>query len=403
MEHDLSAIILDFAGKILQKQRNYHWIPDWLTGVDGIDGCVVGVMAAQHCLVYFSSQDRKSEKNADMYTADIELNTLQCGQQHAPGKQNMRCGIIDCPVRRMAGERYGPGRAVACFSIAGRKGFIMVCGEDVRLNSRWTTELMKAVANLFERSLDADQSAGNRASYFLPPDDMAQMWSEMLAGLSHDLRTPLACIKGYVTTLLREDVTWDPAEQNEFLNIIVEETDHIERLIDNLLDASTLSWKGEIELKKEPVLLSQIVGKVLRDQSYLIKNHQFTVSFPEDFPFIEADPVRIEQVLRNLVDNAVKYSKDNTTIVIKGELLPGEVVVSVADQGIGIGDEHLNRLFEKFFRVSEGIREHQKGMGLGLPLARQILNSHGGRIWAKSKLNQGTTFYFTLPVSASGE
>ncbi|MFA7466932.1 MAG: ATP-binding protein [Desulfotomaculaceae bacterium] len=91
---------------------------------------------------------------------------------------------------------------------------------------------------------------------------------------------------------------------------------------------------------------------------------------------------------------------DNTPIMIKGEFNAEEIVISVADEGIGIGDEHLNQLFEKFFRVDNGAKENQKGMGLGLPLARQILFSHGGRIWAKSKLQQGTTFYFTLPMSS---
>jgi len=168
-------------------------------------------------------------------------------------------------------------------------------------------------------------------------------------------------------------------------------------LINNLLDSATLSWKGEIELKKEAVLIPQIVNKVLKDSSYRTKNHQFTVLFPKHFPYVEADRVRIEQVIRNLVDNAVKYSMEETRITIKGEVAPGEVIVSVADQGIGIDDEHLNRLFEKFFRVNTNNQEHQKGMGLGLPLARQIIISHGGKIWAKSKLGQGTTFYFTLP------
>lgn len=254
--------------------------------------------------------------------------------------------------------------------------------------------------HIIECNLGAEQRADKATSYFLPSTNMAQMWSEMLAGLSHDLRTPLACIKGYVTTLLREDVTWDPATQKEFLKIIVEETDHIESLINNLLDSSTLNWKGEIELKKEPFSLRQIVNKVLRDPSYRNKSHQFKVLFPHEFPYIEADPVRIEQVLRNLINNAVKYSMENTQILIKGELLPGEVVISVADQGIGISDEHLNRLFEKFFRVNSGIQEHQKGMGLGLPLARQVIISHGGRIWAKSKLGHGTTLYFTLPCGS---
>ncbi|SHF21829.1 Histidine kinase-, DNA gyrase B-, and HSP90-like ATPase [Desulfofundulus australicus DSM 11792] len=182
------------------------------------------------------------------------------------------------------------------------------------------------------------------------------------------------------------------------MEIIVEETDHIENLIDNLLDSATFSWKGGIELKKEPVSIPQVVRKVLTDPSFRIKNHQYTVFFPEDFPLVEADPIRIEQVLRNLVDNAVKYSMERTQITIKGEVKPGEVVVSITDQGIGIDSEHLKWLFEKFFRAARGIRENKQGMGLGLPLARQIIVSHGGRIWAESKLNQGTTFYFTLPL-----
>jgi K+-sensing histidine kinase KdpD len=116
---------------------------------------------------------------------------------------------------------------------------------------------------------------------------------------------------------MREDVAWDPATKKEFMNIIVEETDHIENLIDNLLDSSTFSWKGEIELKKELISIPQIVSKVLRDQSYRNKNHEFIVKFPKDFPLVEADSTRVEQVLRNLVDNSVKYSKEETKIEIK--------------------------------------------------------------------------------------
>lgn len=258
-------------------------------------------------------------------------------------------------------------------------------------------------------AVDAGAGAVNSAasapkgasSIFLPSEDMAQMWLEMLAGLSHDLRTPLACIKGYVTTLLRGDVDWDADSQKEFLSIIAEETDHIENLINNLLDSATFSWKGEMVLIKEPTLLPQIVNKVLKDPSYRYKNHRFSVLFPEDFPLLEVDCFRIEQVLRNLVDNSVKYSPENTLITIKGELMPGEVIISVADEGIGIDDEYLGQLYEKFFRVTSGIQEHKKGIGLGLPLARQVLLSHGGKIWAKSRLNQGTTFYISLPLEAA--
>jgi len=392
---DISTKMLYFAGKLLQEHGKFNWVPDWLLRALGINGCAVGIIVGQHCIVHLNSQDTNSKAD----TTEIDVDVLWCSQNDSLEDKSIPCHVYDCPVRQKVIKRCGqPDLEITCFPMTSKKGFLMACGEGLLLNSFPVTEILKAVTHIIECSLDVEQSSEKAASYFLPSEDMAQMWSEMLAGLSHDLRTPLACIKGYVTTLLREDVTWDPAVQKEFLNIIVEETDHIENLINNLLDSSTLSWKGEIELKKEPVVLPHIVHKVLKDPSYRSKNHQFSVLFPEEFPVVEADPVRIEQVLRNLVDNAVKYSMENTQILIEGKLAPGEVVVSVTDQGIGIGDEHLNRLFEKFFRVSNGIQEHQKGMGLGLPLARQILLSHGGRIWAKSKLNQGTTFYFTLPV-----
>jgi len=392
---EISKKMLHFAGKLLQEHGKFNWVPDWLLRTLGINGCALGIIEAQHCIVHLNSKD----KNNKAETTEMGLDALWCSQHDSFEDRSIPCHVFDCPVRQRIIEMCGlPDREITCFPMAGKKGFLMACGEGLLLNSFPVTEILKAITHVIECSLNIDENSGKASTYFLPSEDMAQMWSEMLAGLSHDLRTPLACIKGYATTLLREDVFWDPVVQKEFLNIVVEETDHIENLINNLLDSSTLSWKSEIELKKEPVVLPHIVHKVLKDPSYRSKNHRFSVLFPEEFPVVEADPVRIEQVLRNLVDNAVKYSMENTQILIQGKATPDEVIVSVTDRGIGIGEEHLNRLFEKFFRVSNGIQEQQKGMGLGLPLARQILLSHGGRIWAKSKLNQGTTFYFTLPV-----
>jgi len=394
---DISIKMLNFAGKLIQNQGNYSWVPGWLVETLGIEGAALGIMLAQQCVAHLAWQDR----NGEVDSIEIAGDRLACFQQDSPGNAAAPCQVGHCPVRQSMIEMCAqPDHNLSCIPIAGKKGFLMVCGEGIAEDSSPVYMVLQAIAHLMAVNLEAGKGAVKAASYFLPSGDMAQMWSEMLAGLSHDLRTPLACIKGYVTTLLREDVTWDTDSQKEFLGIIVEETDHIENFINNLLDSCTFSWKGEIELKKEPVSLPLIVDKVLRDPSYRNKQHRFTVLFPADFPQVEADPVRIEQVLRNLVDNAVKYSMEKTPIVIKGEPAPGEVVVSVADEGIGIGDEHLNQLFEKFFRVTDGNQRHQKGMGLGLPLARQLLISHGGRIWAKSKLNRGTTFYFTLPYGS---
>jgi K+-sensing histidine kinase KdpD len=392
---DISIKTLYLAGKLLQESGNFEQVPGWLVDILKVSGSALGITLENQCIVHFAVVEPFNEADS----LEISVDVLRCSRQNSFADRDIPCHLFNCPVRqKVIGKCGRPDLEVTCFPMPDRKGFLMVCGEALLLNSFPVTEILKAITHLLTCSLEAMSKTREASSYFLPSQNIAQMWSEMLAGLSHDLRTPLSCIKGYITTLMREDVTWDSALEKEFMTIVIEETDHIENLINNLLDSSIISWKGEIELKKELISLPQIVNKVLKDPSYRIKNHQYSVLFPEEFPLVEADPVRIEQVLRNLVDNAVKYSREETQIIIKGKVLPGEVVVSVADQGIGIGGDHLKLLFEKFFRVTNGTQENKTGMGLGLPLARQILISHGGQIWAESKLNKGPTFFFTLPA-----
>jgi two-component system sensor histidine kinase VicK len=129
------------------------------------------------------------------------------------------------------------------------------------------------------------------------------------------------------------------------------------------------------------------------------KNHTFLVDFPVDFPIVDADPRWIKQVFRNVLDNAVKYSPEGGLIVIKGEVRPMDVMVSVADQGVGISPEDLGQLFDKYFRVRSVSTLHVSGTGLGLPIARAIVEAHGGRIWAESKVGEGTSISFLLPRS----
>jgi len=125
--------------------------------------------------------------------------------------------------------------------------------------------------------------------------------------------------------------------------------------------------------------------------------HQLVVDFPADFPLLQADPRWIRQVLRNILDNAVKYSPDGGLIVLRGEPRRADVVVSVADQGIGISSEDVIPLFEKYFRVRSLSTLYVPGTGLGLPIARAIVEAHGGRIWVESKEGEGTTILFSLP------
>jgi signal transduction histidine kinase len=226
--------------------------------------------------------------------------------------------------------------------------------------------------------------------------------TELIATLSHEMRTPLTSIKGYSTALLMDELSFDPDTQREFLEIIDDECDILQDLIHDLLESSIID-SGLLRLEFQPVRLPRLVNEVVQDITRRSKIHQIVSTFPEEFPLLDADPLRVAQVLRNLLDNAVKYSPHGGLIVVRGEASDDEVVVSVADQGVGLAPEHVNRLFEIGFRVKSGLIRHVAGSGLGLPICRTIVESHGGRIWAESKLAHGTTLFFALPIRNSDQ
>lgn len=147
----------------------------------------------------------------------------------------------------------------------------------------------------------------------------------------------------------------------------------------------------------EPVLLPPLIKRILLEESAISKGHRFFTDISAEAREVFADPTRLEQVLRNLLDNAIKYSPEGSLIVLRVKRTGEGFLFSVADQGGGIAPEHLNRLFERHYRVADGDAGKVQGTGLGLPIARQIVNAHGGDIWAESVVGKGSTFYFTIP------
>jgi signal transduction histidine kinase/uncharacterized protein YigA (DUF484 family) len=227
-------------------------------------------------------------------------------------------------------------------------------------------------------------------------DEADRLKSELIAALAHDMRTPLTSIQGYASALLLDDVQWDDKTRTEYLQIIDEEASDLQTMIQDLLESSIID-AGLLTLEREPTLIPRLVEGLVNEMTRRTAKHRFVIGFPADFPIVDADPRRIEQVLRNLLDNAVKYSPDGGLVVVRGQVAGDEVVVSVADNGVGIAPKHLNRLFEKFFRVKSPLGRKVRGSGLGLPVSRTIVESHGGSIWAESELGKGTTIYFSLP------
>ncbi|MBN1581025.1 MAG: GAF domain-containing protein [Anaerolineae bacterium] len=260
---------------------------------------------------------------------------------------------------------------------------------------------LEAVAQLIALSIDnvrlRDELQTVRAL-----EEANRLKAELISTLAHEMRTPLTSIKGFSTALLMEEATFEPDTQQEFLQIIDDECDVLTDLIHDLLESSIID-AGLLRLELEPVILSRLIESVVSDITRQSERHHIVIDFPAHFPIVDADPGRITQVLRNLLDNAIKYSPQGGMIVVRGEVQAAQIVVSVADQGVGIAPEHLNRLFEKFFRVESGLGKHVVGSGLGLPISQTIVESHSGRIWAESKLGQGSTFYFTIPLQMDEE
>jgi K+-sensing histidine kinase KdpD len=223
------------------------------------------------------------------------------------------------------------------------------------------------------------------------------MRSELTATLSHELRLPLSAIKGYSTALLMPEVGWNEDKQKEFLTLIVEECEHMEGMLTDILDSSLIAM-NQLSIQPEPIRLHHTAREVSHEMQLRTDNHNIVVDLSPDLPLVSADQRWIKQVFRNILDNAIKYSPSGGLIVIRGRARSADVVVSIADQGVGISPEDVIPLFEKYLRIRTSNRVHVPGTGLGLPFSRAIVEAHGGQIWAEGKQDQGTTMNFTLPI-----
>jgi PAS domain S-box-containing protein len=226
-----------------------------------------------------------------------------------------------------------------------------------------------------------------------------EMQNTFVSVISHELKTPVSIIKGYAETLAREDATWDAATLRDGLHVIVDEADRLARQITGLLEVSRLQSDGmRLDLTEWAMLpLAQQV--VARFAVQAGEKFTFELRFADDFPTVYGDHERTRTVLENLVANSVKYSPEGGVIRIAGRVAGNEAVISVSDQGIGIAPEEQARLFQRFYRIDNRLRRETQGAGLGLFLARAIVEAQGGRIWLDSQPGRGSRFSFTLPLA----
>ena len=226
--------------------------------------------------------------------------------------------------------------------------------------------------------------------------ELDRLRSELIANVSHELRTPLGLIKVFCTTLMAKDIAFDRITRLEFLNDIDQEADKLEKIVSNLLDLSRLQ-NNRLHLDKHALDLGELITSVVEDMKVHLAQHSVVCDLAAEPLSVLADPHRLEQVLRNLITNAVKYSPNRGTITLQCRKEARQIIVMVNDEGIGIPNQDLERIFERFYRVDNEITRQASGVGLGLAVSRGIIEEHGGRIWAESVLGKGSSFYFTLP------
>jgi two-component system, OmpR family, phosphate regulon sensor histidine kinase PhoR len=222
---------------------------------------------------------------------------------------------------------------------------------------------------------------------------------DFVANVSHEFKTPLTAIRGFAETLLAGALE-DADHRRRFVEIIQEHAERLTRLTDDLLKLSKIE-AGQMELDLRPQNATELVELCVNTARFGAerKQHSIEVDCPEDLPAVSADAGRFRDVLQNLLDNAVQYTPRGGHIRVSAAAQNGEVIFTVADDGIGIPEAEQERIFERFYRVDVGRSREVGGTGLGLSIARHITEAHGGRIWVESTVGQGSRFHVAVPVS----
>lgn len=221
----------------------------------------------------------------------------------------------------------------------------------------------------------------------------------LISSVSHDLRTPLTSIKAAASSLLQNDVQWSVEEQHSFLQAIEHEADHLNRLVENLLDMSRIEG-GALKPEKEWYPVDELLHDVLDRMQLRLQGREVITRIPDNLPPVELDYLMIDQVVTNLIENVLRYTPQGSPLEIAVTTSATELLLAVADRGPGIPASDLERIFDKFYRVMDHAREASRpgGTGVGLSVCRGLIEAHGGRIWAENRQGGGAVFRFTLPL-----
>ena len=257
-------------------------------------------------------------------------------------------------------------------------------------------QTVRAIVNLVAITIEKARALED-ASHAEAARQSEVLKSALLDSLAHDIKTPLTSIKAAVTSLLGSA----PGTERELLTIINEEADRLNQLAAEVIAMARIE-AGKLHLEKRPVAAADLIAGALSECAAPLKGRQVTVKAPKELPSAEADPEFVEQVVKQFIENAVNYSPEGSPIDITAEVKGGKIVIGVVDRGPGIAEHERSRVFDKFFRGQQH-RFTTTGTGMGLAIAKGIVEAHGERIWVESEPGQGSAFYFSLPAVTGRE
>ena len=295
-------------------------------------------------------------------------------------------GIRDALVAPLFGKQV----VVGMLMVANRLG-------DVTTFSREDLKLLETLANHASVSIENAKLVGSLEESLARLTEMNQLKDDFVAAVSHELRTPLTSIQGYVKTLLRDDVTFTPEQQESFLRIVERQSERLHQLIEDLLVAARVQSR-EVNSTYTTFSIRSMIDQVTEEFRDETQAHEVEVDIQKDLPFVMSDPVKVHQIISNLLDNAFKYSPAGSKICVSATREGDHVQVAVADRGAGIPHDLSDKVFERFYQVDQSATRSAGGTGLGLYICRKLADAIGGRVWLESTGPEGSTFAVSVPV-----
>lgn len=306
--------------------------------------------------------------------------------------------VIDCTCSHPPGTTDGAQSGKPALSLASAESSGL---HNATIISRKGMDLTMPVSHIAVQGNGKEPAAYVTVVYIVQASSVQQAQTEFVSTVSHELRTPLTSIKGFADTILRAGDRLDVSQQRRYVGIIKDQADRLTRLVEDLLAVSRLESR-KLQLTIRAIDLNEAVQRVIRNLADKARDHQLFTKIPPGLPAVWADADRLEQILTNLIDNAIKYSPPRTAVTVSARDLvdagPEMLEVSITDQGVGIPQEHLPEIFNKFSRLDNPLVRQTEGTGLGLYITRSLVLALGGQIRVSSGA-AGTTFTVKLPAA----